>query len=67
MILCSVIFKKIRRFSMDENHPTILEQISLLYDINIPTEHLSHIFTQIDDFNVGMIKLSTIISPEVLN
>ena len=49
---------------MDENHPTILEQISLLYDINIPTEHLSHIFTQIDDSNVGMKKLSTIISPE---
>ena len=49
---------------MDENHAIILEQISLLYDINIPTEHLSHIYTQIDDSNVGMKKLSTIISPE---
>ena len=49
---------------MDENHPTILEQISLLYDINIPPEHLSHIATQIDDSNIGMRKLSTIISPE---
>jgi len=49
---------------MDENHPTILEQISLLYDIDIPTEHLPHISTQIDDSNVGMRKLSTIISPE---
>ena len=49
---------------MDENHPTILEQISLLYDIKIPTEHLSQISTQIDDSNVGMRKLSTIISPE---
>ena len=49
---------------MDENHAIILEQISLLYDINIPTRYLSHISTQIDDSNVGMIKLSTIISPE---
>ena len=49
---------------MDENHPTILEQISLLYDINIPTRYLSHISKQIDDANVGMNKLSTIISPE---
>ena len=49
---------------MDENHTIILGQISLLYDINIPTEHLSHIYTQIDDSNVGMKKLSTIISPE---
>ena len=49
---------------MDENHLTILEKISLLYDINIPTEHLSHIATQIDDSNIGMRKLSTIISPE---
>ena len=49
---------------MDETHKIILKQISLLYDINIPTEHLSHISTQIDDSNVGMKKLSTIISPE---
>ncbi len=49
---------------MDETHKIILKQISLLYDINIPTEHLSHISTQIDDSNVGMRKLSTIISPE---
>ena len=49
---------------MDENHPTILEQISLLYDINIPTRYLSHISKQIDDSNIGMRKLSTIISPE---
>ena len=49
---------------MDETHKIILKQISLLYDINIPTEHLSHISTQIDDSNVGMRKLSTIIYPE---
>ena len=49
---------------MDENHAIILEQISLLYDINIPTRYLSHISTQIDDSNIGMNKLSTIISPE---
>ena len=49
---------------MDENHTIILEQISLLYDTNIPTRYLSHISTQIDDSNVGMNKLSTIISPE---
>ena len=49
---------------MDENHAIILEQISFLYDINIPTRYLSHISTQIDDSNIGMNKLSTIISPE---
>ena len=49
---------------MDENPAIILEQISLLYDINIPTEYLPDISTQIYDSNVGMRKLSTIISPE---
>lgn len=49
---------------MKEPNSIILEQISLFYDINIPTEYLSHISTQIDDSNTELRKLSSIISPD---
>ena len=49
---------------MKEPNSIILEQISLFYDINISTEYLSHISTQIDDSNTELRKLSSIISPD---
>lgn len=49
---------------MDENYLTNLEQVFLFHDIKISDNHISHFKSQINELNLELEKLSSIISPK---